>query len=99
MIKFQLLSGASICEFNFFDDGAIYRGAATADGLYKLIAEYSSDERSKAFALALSLEEHGQPCIISVRDGVRRVWTEIRSLDQPVPSNYIDASSPAIAAQ
>lgn len=97
MIKFQILSSASIREFNFVEHGITYQGIATADGLYKLVAEYSVDERSKACAFALSLEENGQHCIISVRDGVRKVWTEIRSFNHPVPLNHFDVSSPAIA--
>lgn len=98
MAQLQIISGTAICEFNFFNDGAIYRGAATSDGLYKLIAEYSSTERTKACALACSLEMHGHHSIISVeRDGIRKVWTEIRSLVNPVPLMRLDTLSPAIA--
>lgn len=94
MIKFQIVSGDSICEFNFFDNGTIYRGAATSDGLYKLIAEYSFDGRSKACALACSLEEYGHHSIVSMEeDGLQKVWTEIRSLIHPVPLIRLDALS------
>ena len=97
MSNFRIISRSAICEFNFFADGIIYRGAVVAERLYKLIGEYSSDERAKAFALACSLEKHGHQTIVSVEwDGVRKVWTEIRSLINPVPLTRLEAS-PAVA--
>lgn len=98
MAKFQIVSGSAVCEFNFFADGAIYRGAVACNGFYKLIATYSDADRVTACALACSLEQQGQHSIVSVEiDGVRKVWAEIRSLINPVPLVRLDTLSPAIA--
>lgn len=98
MAQFQIVSSSAVCEFNFFADGAIYRGAVACNGFYKLIATYSDSDRFKACALACSIEQHGQHSIVSVEiDGVRKVWAEIRSLINPVPLVRLDALSPAIA--
>ncbi|MGP1386074.1 MAG: hypothetical protein ACTS2F_21120 [Thainema sp.] len=86
MSKLRILSCSAISEFNFFADGVIYRGAVTSDGLYKLIAEYSSGEQAKACALACALGDLGHHSIVSVEwDGVQKVWAEVRSLIDPVP--------------
>lgn len=86
MSRFQIVSGSNISEFNFFADGAIYKGAIIQNGIYKLIAEYPSDDRVKACALACAIEEQGHYAVISTAsDGTRKVWAEIRSLINPVP--------------
>ncbi len=98
MSRFQIMSGSAVSEFNFFDNGAIYRGAVIFDGLYKLIAEYRDAEGAKACALACSLEAHGHHSIVSVElDGMRKVWVEIRSLINPIPLVRLEAVSPEIA--
>lgn len=98
MSNFRIVSGSAVCEFNFFADGIIYRGAVVSEGLYKLVGEYASDERAKACALACSLEKHGHHSIVSVEwDGARKVWTEIRSLINPVPLMRLEVVSPVVA--
>lgn len=98
MAKFQIVPSSAICEFNFFADGAIYRGAVVCNGFYKLIATYSDTERARACALACALEQQGLHSIVSVEmDGIRNVWAEIRSLINPVPLIRLEALSPAIA--
>lgn len=94
MSRFQIISGSNISEFNFFADGAIYKGAIIYNGIYKLIAEYPSDERVRACALACAIENQGHYSIISTEsDGTRKVWAEIRSLIQPKPLVQLNALS------
>ncbi|MGP1382687.1 MAG: hypothetical protein ACTS2F_03955 [Thainema sp.] len=86
MTRFQIISGSDISEFKFFADGAIYKGAIIHNGIYKLIAQYPSDERVKACALACAIEYQGHYAVISTEsDGTRKVWAEIRSLVKPMP--------------
>lgn len=92
MSRFQIVSGSNISEFNFFADGAIYKGAIIHNGIYKLIAEYPSDQRVKACALACAIENQGHYSIISTEpDGIRKVWAEIRSLIEPIPLVRLEA--------
>lgn len=87
----RIVSSSALQEFNFYADGTIWRGAATPEGLYKLIGEYSAANRTHAFLLSMELERSGFYSIVSVElDGMRRVWAEIRSLISPIPIMRIE---------
>lgn len=86
----QLIHGDKLKTFKYIQDHHIYQGVFYHNQFYKLIAEYRSQNRAKAFKLAIALEQQGLKPIISVEaQMIRKVWVEVQSPIDPLPLAWL----------
>lgn len=89
-----VLSHDLVQPFKFWDQNQLLEGMCSDKEIYRLCVAYRAEERQKAFALAVSLTEHGAQVCITCKRTEYKVWVSLRTqhLATSTPSSEAIAS-------
>lgn len=74
-----VLSHELVHPFKFWYENELHEGMCSGKELYRLVEKFGSNERQKAFGLAVQLaEQGGQVCVTCMR-AEYCVWVSLRS--------------------